>query len=104
MVSCDRCHKKLSSQESLNYHMKAIHLQKEGTNDKILEYNGMFRTFGDLQVNGSSTECNFCKKPYSSKFNLNRHIKKHHQSSMQSNYNDDFKCTKCKNLTHLSEI
>lgn len=57
MYTCEYCNKNLSSESSLNTHIK--------TNKKCKEKRG---------TNDSMFVCNLCKKQYTSKQSLNRHI------------------------------
>ena len=113
---CNECNKRLSSKEKLKEHIKALHSEK-GNENRVITFNGMYRTFTDLLENKKNLKendnfnCNKCHKQYSNRGNLNKHLKQKHGNIESNEVNKDLtnidkiNCNECSNsFTSVSNL
>ena len=98
--SCKMCAKVLSSKTNLEKHMKIFHEDSNENGEKILQFQGMFRTFSEVVSANSvasmeNNTCETCKKSYSSNYHLKRHQKKHENNNDKETVNENFRCHEC---------
>ena len=88
----------MSSKPSVENHMKVFHETKQN----IINFQGMFRTFADLEVTkidekqNEKPTCPTCNKEYFSIADLKRHQKNHETNGNDKQVpNENLKCQKC---------
>ena len=72
---CNVCNTEFNRTDSLDTHMKSVHVNKMRPVGLITE--AIFEKENTIRKEKGSLECKTCKKSFKSKFSLKRHMKKH---------------------------